>query len=1009
LADRVVEVIADQGKSRHRYGSGLIVHGSTVLTAAHVVAGAQAVRVRDPAKRLYPASVDPRFVGHASGPGPDLPPDLALVEIQDDTVDLPPIGLARVDRDASKADPVERCHAIGYPWFAETPSPDAVRETVDAIGMIPVLSNLAGGLLSVEVSQKPQERELPPQRVSLGKSEWSGMSGAPVLADGLLLGVVTVHAPRAGPSSITAVPVTALEPDPGHPGWGPGVEDPAAWWSRLGVRGVDDLTLLPLAQAKPAYEEVWPLSTAPPPPEAFVGREGLILKARERLLAGHDLSLFGGVAGVGKTTLAIALAHDHELREHFSDGVLWSSVGKDGTPRAKLGDWALELGLSRERVQSFGDLSELARAVAAGIGERKVLLIADDVWDSEQAVAFKVGGPACSHVITTRKRSVAVDFTDDGDYLAVGELADEDALALLTDMVPELEDNREFLDRCVAAAEGLPLAVRLIGKRLQLARGSQQRLGRAITEIESVAERLRLSQPRASWEASNLPEGVPVSLFAMIELSEQALDEAARSALASLSVFPPKTNSFSREAALAVSALGEQSVEALWDIGLLDDAVIIGSGVEDERYTMHQAIADYASLARGDPDAYGRMAAYLIHFLGLAGTDDRAFDAIDRERDNIFAALRWCVESETSETGLELVGALWNYWYHRSHFQEGRSWAEEVLALPGSTSSALAPLRGTALNVAGNCAYNQADVDSARAFHVQATLLRWDLGLDHDLAGSLNNLGLVAKLGGDYRRAERLFGRALVINERVAGDEDREEWIRERAREWRGINLNNMGVCAYEQGEYKRAVERQEESLEVFTELGKDWWRGMALYDLGNARRRLGDPGADEAYRESLRLWTRLQNRRGVAQCLVGLGELARGAGADEDAAERLQAALVLYADVSDDRGFAVALERLAEIDAKREGEARFRAAVWVAASDAIRTRLGFSVPVIVEDERKQRVAALREALGEERYEQALEAGKSLTRDDLLAQAQGERPVEWRAVADQLIASPSMA
>ena len=148
------------------------------------------------------------------------------MEIQDETVDLPPIGLARVDRDASKADPVERCHAIGYPWFAETPSPDAVRETVDAIGMIPVLSNLAGGLLSVEVSPKPQERELPPQRVSLGKSEWSGMSGAPVLADGLLLGVVTVHAPRAGPSSITAVPVTALEPDPDHPGWGPGSRIP---------------------------------------------------------------------------------------------------------------------------------------------------------------------------------------------------------------------------------------------------------------------------------------------------------------------------------------------------------------------------------------------------------------------------------------------------------------------------------------------------------------------------------------------------------------------------------------------------------------------------------------------------------------------------------------------------------------------------------------------------------------------------------------------------------------
>ena len=61
------------------------------------------------------------------------------------------------------------------------------------------------------------------------------MSGAPVVAAGRLLGVVTEHAPREGPSAITAVPLTALEPDPAHPGWGPGVKDPSAWWARLGV------------------------------------------------------------------------------------------------------------------------------------------------------------------------------------------------------------------------------------------------------------------------------------------------------------------------------------------------------------------------------------------------------------------------------------------------------------------------------------------------------------------------------------------------------------------------------------------------------------------------------------------------------------------------------------------------------------------------------------------------------------------------------------------------------
>jgi hypothetical protein len=254
LADRLVEVIADQGEAaaeRYKYGSGCIVAGRTVLTAAHVVAGAQRVQVRDPHKTLYSATVDPHFVGDADGPGPDL----ALVEIDEPAVDLPQIGLARVDRDGLTDEPVERCHAIGYPSFAETPSPAAMRDTVDAVGVVPVLSKLAAGLLSVQVSISPQP--LPPAQVTLGESEWSGMSGAPVVAAGRLLGVVTEHGPREGPSAITAVPLTALEQDLVHPEWGPGVNDPSAWWARLGVTGLSDLQRLPALpeRPKPAYWE----------------------------------------------------------------------------------------------------------------------------------------------------------------------------------------------------------------------------------------------------------------------------------------------------------------------------------------------------------------------------------------------------------------------------------------------------------------------------------------------------------------------------------------------------------------------------------------------------------------------------------------------------------------------------------------------------------------------------------------------------------------------------------
>src|SRR6185437_4352508 len=123
----------------------------------------------------------------------------------------------------------------------------------DAFGHVPVLSGLAGGLLSVEVSSAP--RPLPPRQTALGQSPWSGMSGGPVVADGLLLGVVTEHAPRAGSSAITATPLTALEADPAHPGWGPGVPNPRAWWVRMGVADATKLKQLPARRGgqEPAY------------------------------------------------------------------------------------------------------------------------------------------------------------------------------------------------------------------------------------------------------------------------------------------------------------------------------------------------------------------------------------------------------------------------------------------------------------------------------------------------------------------------------------------------------------------------------------------------------------------------------------------------------------------------------------------------------------------------------------------------------------------------------------
>ena len=331
---RVVEVIADIGESAHpryRYGSGCIVAGSTVLTAAHVVAGAASIEVRDPNKVPYAASCDQQLIGDEHGPGPDL----AIVDIAeraDSAEDRPlselgPIPLAKVNRESKEGAVVDRCQAIGYPSFAELPGPSDIRETVGAFGFIPVASGLVRGLLSLQVIGPPHP--ILPGSGALRESEWSGMSGAPVFAGGYLVGVVTEHAPRAGPSTLTATPLTAVAEDQEHRDWGPGVSNAKAWWAKLRTDGPEEMQELPPQRELPAYRATI----------REIQRRTMELRGRKRELEGIALFAqsnegFRWIVGdvyAGKTAL---LASAIAALPERTDVVAYSSRAERRTPIA---------------------------------------------------------------------------------------------------------------------------------------------------------------------------------------------------------------------------------------------------------------------------------------------------------------------------------------------------------------------------------------------------------------------------------------------------------------------------------------------------------------------------------------------------------------------------------------------------------------------------------------------------------------------------------------------------
>lgn len=83
--------------------------------------------------------------------------------------------------------------------------------------------------------------------------------------------------------------------------------------------------------------------------KAFVGRERDIIAIKQQLRGrgSQAFTALNGLPGVGKTALAVTLAHDPEIRAYFSDGVLWAGLGPNPHIPRLLGRWGLLLGISK--------------------------------------------------------------------------------------------------------------------------------------------------------------------------------------------------------------------------------------------------------------------------------------------------------------------------------------------------------------------------------------------------------------------------------------------------------------------------------------------------------------------------------------------------------------------------------------------------------------------------------------------------------------------------------------
>lgn len=300
-----------------------------------------------------------------------------------------------------------------------------------------------------------------------------------------------------------------------------------------------------------------------------------------------------GIPGVGKTSLAVALAYHPHIRQHFPDGVLWAGLGSACQMNETLGRWSILLGLDLSEFHALKTVEDRARYIYKCLDDRRMLIILDDAWDLADAALFQIGGNRCSYLLTTRFPVLAHSFARE-QVMRLHELTEEDSLALLQRIAPFVyQRHAEDLQRLVKAVGGLPLALALLGQHLHVRSlsGPPRRLALEVQQLcRSSQERFSVEEPLASWKyAPGSFTRQAMSLRIAIDLSVNRLSPSVQVALCSLAIFLPEPYNFSEEMALTGGHLSIEALDLLVDNGLVE---FTSTGF----YQIHQTIVDYARL-----------------------------------------------------------------------------------------------------------------------------------------------------------------------------------------------------------------------------------------------------------------------------------------------------------------------------------------------------------------------------------------------------------------------------
>ncbi|NER91056.1 MAG: hypothetical protein F6K64_30055 [Moorea sp. SIO3A2] len=206
---------------------------------------------------------------------------------------------------------------------------------------------------------------------------------------------------------------------------------------------------------------------APPLPAYFIQRPEVSQSLKQSLLSEQTaktgtlvVSAIYGLGGIGKSTLAAAIANDPEVQTHFPDGILWATLGQQPDLLSFLSSWIQALG---DHDYKPTNTNAASRHLQTLLYDKATLLVVDDLWNPDHVQPFRIGGAKCRLLVTTREAQIVGVTRYDLDVMNPSQ-----ALALLEEYGgSKLKGSDRKQAQALAKTVGyLPLALELAAAQI---------------------------------------------------------------------------------------------------------------------------------------------------------------------------------------------------------------------------------------------------------------------------------------------------------------------------------------------------------------------------------------------------------------------------------------------------------------------------------------------------------------------------------------------------------------